>query len=391
MFSKMYEMRINHGHQYHTLHASWIKFTSEILQKETEFQLSTKLFIRLCKTTVSNDHNDPVGICSVLASTLLVHCSRKISCRCNCSICCSTLFRSSAYLPKLPKSTELWDELQKSVGNKVKIFQCLQKPRLKVKSVKSVQFAALNTYNLQIGMLTIWPWYSKSHHTSVGKWSKKVEVFGSCCLVVQHENGYRCHLLWLKDVEGAWREKGALMPGVNKNDKTTQKPQVAQTKKEEDEQDEQGKKKQQDLQAPPHATRYDKKIQETPSRDGHSWQMAHPQTCGCFAKTLDPQILLLNSPCAIHQLRPEILLFLWILAACLIRFSRLPKHSKAFQSIPKPTKIRAEKPRGKPEKFHSQIARSLEVPARQRSAGQRISEDLSQRIPRHSDQSAHQK
>jgi hypothetical protein len=44
------------------------------------------------------------------------------------------------------------------VGNKVKIFQCLQKPRLKVesvKSVKSVQFAALNTYNLQIGMLTI--------------------------------------------------------------------------------------------------------------------------------------------------------------------------------------------------------------------------------------------
>ena len=62
------------------------------------------------------------------------------------------------------------------------------------------------------------------------------------------------------------------MPGVNKNDKTTQKPQVAQTKKEEDEQDEQdeqGKKKQQDLQAPPHATRYDKKIQETPSRDGH--------------------------------------------------------------------------------------------------------------------------
>lgn len=113
---------------------------------------------RLCKATVSNDHNDPVGICSVLASTLLVHCSRKISCRCNCSICCSTLFRSSAYLPKLPKSTELWDELQKSVGNKVKIFQCLQKPRLKVesvKSVKSVQFAALNTYNLQIGMLTI--------------------------------------------------------------------------------------------------------------------------------------------------------------------------------------------------------------------------------------------
>ena len=178
---------------------------------------------RLCKATVSNDHNDPVGICSVLASTLLVHCSRKISCRCSCSICCSTLFRSSAYLPKLPKSTELWDELQKSVGNKVKIFQCLQKPRLKVKSVKSVQFAALNTYNLQIGMLTIWPWYSKSHHTSVGKWSKNVEVFGSCPLVVQHENGYRCHLLWLKDVEGAWREKGALMPGVNKNDKTTQK------------------------------------------------------------------------------------------------------------------------------------------------------------------------
>jgi hypothetical protein len=112
-----------------------------------------------------------------------------------------------------------------------------------------------------------------------------------------------------------------------------------------------------------------------------------------FAKTLDPQILLLNSPCAIHQLRPEILLFLWILAASLIRFSRLPKHSKAFQSskVPKPTKIRSEKPRGKPEKFLSQIARSLEVPARQRSAGQRISEDLSQRIPRHSDQSAHLK
>ena len=68
-------------------------------------------------------------------------------------------------------------------------------------------------------------------------------------------------------------------------------------------------------------------------------------------------------------------------------FQSIAKHSK----VPKPTKIRSEKPRGKPEKFHSQIARSLEVPARQRSAGQRISEDLSQRIPRHSDQSAHQK
>lgn len=72
-------------------------------------QISTKHFVSKCQTEIWNQQTRiSLNLMSfhctwrilllLVSSTLLVHGSRKIFCCWSCSICCSTLFRSSTYL-----------------------------------------------------------------------------------------------------------------------------------------------------------------------------------------------------------------------------------------------------------------------------------------------------